>query len=280
MEGLVLTMHRSLILNQEAIELFLKSHDAIFHYTKKEIFLEKIAANFQLKANKFLNTNDPYEYKNREFLALENISWSDEQKKNAQKIHDEFDKMKKETRVLCFCENRDIENNRYGFIKPRMWAQYAENHTGVCLVLSRGNLLSNISSQINTIYSEIRHPIRYKNIVGNNDYPIIDSEKIFTQDRDTYIQDIINKSWEELFFTKDLDFQQEDEFRIMFYNKEMQSDKDYFINIERSLKAIVLGENFPDIYIPLVKSLLSVDGKNIGITKLQWNNGIPIMFTI
>ena len=51
---------------------------------------------------------------------------------------------KSKIRVAAFCLDQPFGNmdnqGRRGYARPRMWAQYAENHHGVCIVLDRAGL--------------------------------------------------------------------------------------------------------------------------------------------
>ncbi|WP_411800844.1 DUF2971 domain-containing protein [Aeromonas caviae] len=48
--------------------------------------------------------------------------------------------LKEKTSLICFTKDKILSGNHLedmplrGFCKPRMWAQYAGNHSGVCLI--------------------------------------------------------------------------------------------------------------------------------------------------
>lgn len=50
---------------------------------------------------------------------------------------------------------------RRGFCKPRMWAQYAERHAGVCLVLDRQKLNESVEKRFGLSHRIFTGPVNY-----------------------------------------------------------------------------------------------------------------------
>ena len=141
------------------IEAYIKdSVDALFHYTKLPIAVEKILFDRKLRLSLTKNTNDPREYSYRYFYATGSRMPPGFQHLYTQAL-DELDRLlHSEGRILCFCSNKrpTIMSDRShaqedpmavptGWAKPRMWAQYGLNHTGVCLVFSKEELERQLS---------------------------------------------------------------------------------------------------------------------------------------
>lgn len=126
--------------NKEGNEFleYLTSHDALFHYTRKSIVLEKILLNRELKFGSFSGTNDPQEYRPKLPGAV-GWGWDDDSKEVTNAIVEISNIFQKRSRFLSFCINRYKNGNiqEYGLLKSRMWAQYGDNHEGACVVLSK-----------------------------------------------------------------------------------------------------------------------------------------------
>ena len=134
--------------------------DIIFHYTKGSVALEHILSSKQFRFSSLNNTNDPREYKywiesgvggwgdlssNKHFFE----KWSGAKQK--------LDRIRRfDYKVSSFCLNKlksidcNAESNKnYGYTKSRMWAQYGDNHYGVCLVFSIQRIVEAIKNSKN-----------------------------------------------------------------------------------------------------------------------------------
>ncbi|QZA77868.1 DUF2971 domain-containing protein [Deefgea tanakiae] len=117
-----------------------ESDQYIYHYTKAETAIEFILENKNLRLSPFAKTNDPKETKDWFFIPGTN------QGRNLDKYTPEYlskvlnPTLKQKTNLLCFSTDKNLTGNHLtdmpnrGFCKPRMWAQYGGNHTGVCLI--------------------------------------------------------------------------------------------------------------------------------------------------
>ena len=144
----------------------------IYHYTKIESGLN-ILFEKKICLNDIGKTNDPRESRPWELPPLQ--SFGNQNNPNKEKIIEEANEMirndipkvmRDEWKVVCFtldAENYDPLWNdskalydaliNPGYARPRMWAQYAEDHKGMCLLLDKNlfekifnrNLESNIS---------------------------------------------------------------------------------------------------------------------------------------
>jgi hypothetical protein len=237
---------------------FLNSDDAIFHYTKKEIAMEYILNNKQLKLGLFHSTNDPYEYKKRLTPAF---GWGNINESLFSKSMNLIDNTIQNTAFLSFCEN----STNKGYEKPRMWSQYGQNHSGICLVFSKESLMKTIKDELSQDYLIYDEDVNYKEI---------DSESLNIYDDLTVNEIIINhikQNHKNIFFQKHLDYKDENEFRIILVQEnENNRSKDILIDISDSLKFIILGDRFPDVYLPTIKDLTSK--LNINYKKLHWEH--------
>lgn len=114
-------------------------------------------------------------------------------------------------------------------------------------------------------------------------YQIIDYKKLSTFTDDGYVKYHIKMHKRELYFFKDFDFKDENEFRIIL--KDNSSEYKY-LNILNSLRGIILGDKLPKVYVNLFKSLrekiqiqhdndYSDDKLIINLDKMHFDEGLP-----
>ena len=126
----------------------------LFHYTSRKAALEGILPTGRLKFSSLPRTNDP-----REFLPIlfpiTEIADDDEPlvTEDPFPLIEEANKFLRDpVRLLCFTEDQPsrVELLRYGTgpRRSRMWAQYAENHAGICLCFDGERLIDAAHHQL------------------------------------------------------------------------------------------------------------------------------------
>jgi hypothetical protein len=251
------------------IDPILTDLDTIYHYTNTPVALEKILYNKKLKFSLLSQTNDPYEYRPKGIP----LHWWGKDKKGLDIGAELENYIKDNFRFLSFCKNKIFKDNnkdQLGFCRPRMWSQYGEDNFEICLAFSLSALENNIKSQIKKqFYSK---SVEYKKL------PILDSSIAFkvnnVKNKDKEIQAFIKENMKDLLFSKHKDYRDENEHRIIIFDPK---HTEIFININESIKAIVLGDRFPEVYISTIKEIAK--NLNIIVKKLVWNNGKILLIT-
>ncbi|HEA29756.1 MAG TPA: DUF2971 domain-containing protein [Leeuwenhoekiella sp.] len=169
-------------------------------------------------------------------------------------------------RQVCFCKNRDkIETiDDYGFLKPRMWDQYANRYHGVCLAFSKRELLK--IEKIN-----LKDDLKYKIYQELEQYnPQIDCNDVLDDYEKAY--QILEKDANEWLFWKHKDYEGENEYRIYTF---AESKYDY-INIENCLKGIIYPqEKHCKYFHKLLKEY--VKNTDIKLFDITWGyNGLTV----
>lgn len=205
-----------------------KDNNLLYHFTTTDSLL-KILSNMTLKLSTFANLNDLNE-------ADINCDWSDSF--NHIKIKDFI---QKQCKLISFSQNY-VYNEVYheaGYNHPRMWAQYANNNTGVCIVLDEKKFKE----------------INYKNLVGvfnkleSVDYNHILYDKTIKDKADP--RNFIETYYRHIFFKKHIDWTHEGEKRF-FCIKGPE-----YLSIKNCIEFIVLGRNFDkEKYFDLVKLII------------------------
>lgn len=193
-----------------------KGDGALFHYTSLESF-KKILEDLTLLPSSFERLNDMNEGN------VHNMNLS----KNFMIMYKTDKYIKEKCRIICFSQNYDIKGFcQEGTNHPAMWAHYADNSNGVCIVIDKEAFIS-----------------KNKDILENHFYKFEDVEyNLFNTPDDEKIdfeaeteQEFIKKNWKPLFFLKHKDWENEDEHRLFIM------DYDGKLSIDGCIKYIVLG---------------------------------------
>lgn len=243
------------------------SGNSIFHFTKFSTALEYILPDRRLKFGSLLKTNDPKEYKSYGFISKNGFFDDDSQIKKQLEWHQKIsDLLRENVKVLCFSTDYFINAEPFdGYNLPRMWAQYGENHLGVCLDIDFDKLKEeNKEFLFGCKTDKVSYLSRIK-------YPVINYDKIRELGMDEFIKEYRNANINQLFFTKFIDWETEREFRILFVD---ENNKDRFLSIKKSLNRIILGIDFNECYLPSIFKL----AKGTPVEKLNYINNNLVVF--
>ena len=195
---------------------------ALFHYTRLEKLLE-ILKDLSLQPSSFEKLNDLNEGKVSNINMDENflVMYGAEKYIN-EKCH-----------ILCFSQNYNIKIHgicirQEGTNHPAMWAHYADNSNGVCIVIDKKAFVKKNKSILNSYFHKFKN-VKYSYFNTPNDN--------YINKRATTAQDFIKDNWEALFFLKHKDWEEEDEHRLFIM------DYDGKLSIDGCIKYIVLGWN-------------------------------------
>lgn len=246
----------------------------ICHFTKMSTALENILSSKKLRLSPMGRMNDPREAKPWNIpLPLETPLIFQE---NVRKV------MQEEWKVACFTSPSTIQvtgrdsNRKFpvlidGYFRAQMWAHYAENHRGVCLLFDQDRLNENLK-QKSTVECEIYQ--------GDVEYNVIPSHTIFTipplpkntQNLDIHqaAQEYVRNNYKYFFLRKHFVWEYEAEYRWLVHSHEEYK----FVSIEGAILHVLVGPDFHQAYIPSLKELCRELGISAG--KLNWNNGVPI----
>ncbi|MEI6554871.1 MAG: DUF2971 domain-containing protein [Paludibacter sp.] len=203
-------------------------NNLLYHFTTADSLL-KILSNMTLKLSTFTNLNDLNE-------SDINCDWSNTSNHIWIKRH-----IQEHCKLISFSQNY-IYNDVFheaGYNHPRMWAQYASNNTGVCIVIDEKKLKEinekNLIGFFNKLESvEYDHLLYDKNI----------------KDTDDSIN-FIKTYYRHLFFKKHIDWTHEGEKRFFCI------DGPEYLSLKNCIEFVVLGRNFSkEKYLDLVKLII------------------------
>lgn len=197
-------------------ELPRKDDGALFHYTNLESF-KKILEDLTLLPSSFKRLNDMNEGNVRNMCLNHNFM--------VMYKADEY--IKEKCHIISFSQNYEINGLCYeGTNHPAMWAHYADNSNGVCIVIDKVAFIAKNKDIFENYFYKFED-------VEYNLFNTPDSEKIDFEAETEY--EFIKTNWKSLFFLKHKDWENEDEHRlfIMDYNGKL--------SIDGCIKYIVLG---------------------------------------
>lgn len=120
--------------------------ERVYHYTTMRTALDHILPSHSLKLGSLGDTNDPRETKGWSMPILfvsGELPQPDNSREGSRRYFEAMDQIlsvpnrirREEWWVVCLtCDDDKIHGpSRKGYARPRMWAQYADNHRGICL---------------------------------------------------------------------------------------------------------------------------------------------------
>lgn len=262
----------------------------VFHYTKMETALLKILSEKRLRISPMGFTNDPKETKPWDIPKPFWISPDTDQKSKqntvmARVLDKEVPKvMRDEWKVVCFTLEHSIPDGiedpmerlqysfNHGYTHPRMWAQYAENHKGVCLWFDGNKLDENLKKELGRRCKIFRGKVQYNIAPGAFILPplprnIFDDIQKFGQ-KDA-ARKYVSEHYAQFFLRKHFDWEAEAEYRWLVYSQRKVPE---FVSIKGALKGVLVGLDFPKEYNPTLRELCK--DLKVSAGQLTWQNGV------
>ena len=265
--------------DNEKFANFVNGSDALFHYTRFTTAIESILATGKMRLSSLQNTNDPQEYKFLFFNshAMGNVLDRIEEKINC--THTQIDRIRRlESRILCFCQNDSVSNGKklFGYTKSRMWAQYGDNHKGICLVFSKIKLKEAfkkiISTENDCFFDSVNYQAEYR---MNWDAKSFDGNQLDSMDPETYALSHLRKHYKSFFFTKNIDYKDENEYRVLVLAQKTIVD---FIDINDAIKGIIVGDKCHEVYNDIIN--MYAKKHNCQARQLYWSNWVPYLLML
>ena len=247
----------------------------LYHYTTAETALEHILVSNELRFSPLIYTNDPRETKDWEFSC--NIDGIDKSKELPD-IYDLFkEELQKKCKVVCFTRDNpkkfvsgQSKILHRGYSHPRMWAQYANNHKGICLVFDKSKLNEIIFNQVGFLGDIFQGAVSYRDINEDSKAFSLDCSKLLQLGVESFYKYHLKKHLKSLIFEKLQDWSSELEYRWALISS--TSSYEYF-SIEGAVSGIVLGNDFSQDDIETV--LQYTESYMIPVIQLHWRNGYP-----
>lgn len=262
------------------IEGFKASDQLLYHYTKMSTARHHIFKTGRMKMNSFRAMNDPKESRTWKF----NLSGANCGKLTC-KEWDELGaklstRFKDHARGLCFCQDVGpltgdhlAEISRRGFARPRMWAQYAETHTGICLVFDRAKLSRQVALACVNAFALLQGKVAYQDrhiapdLLGHYE---INLDRLTRLGFERYWQEHATQYCGRLFFEKNADWRDEWEYRFVAF---FPDTPEIYVDMADALVGVIFGtEAKPEDEDEIIKVLWPTKVRLMG---LKWENATP-----
>ena len=251
--------------------------DLLFHYTTAPVAVESILASGKLRLGLFEFTNDPRESKQWHISAsiADGVTFDNDEFASVWAEADRL--LRRSAKLACFTQDAkpydevDAVTGR-GFGHSRLWSHYAGDHSGVCIGFDRGALVRTLHSQLASVGKSFSGPVSY---VAAPSLPYdathIDIEQVDEFGLDAVITRHVEHHWRELFFTKDVDWETEREYRWVVVN---ETPLPVFVDVSDCIRLIVLGESFSAARLPSVRHATKAMG-DVAIAQIRYMTGRP-----
>jgi hypothetical protein len=234
-----------------------------------------------LKLSNLTNTNDPLEFVDFSgFASSLPIGKNDDFDRISCELDVSSKRRRNFVRMICFCTFDDKNNEKAqnfadnflhkGWARSRMWAQYADNHAGVCLVFDKDEFKKCFDSLANNNIEILKDKkIEYTNYISKLE-SAMSPKGIQCDYSDFYLE----SDRKDFLFYKCEDYRDENEYRFCLINRALKSpDEAMFVNYGVSLKAVIFGQRFSNCL-----KLETPD--NVEQYQINWKFGRPSLYRI
>ena len=261
-----------------------------YHYTRAAT-LPKILRNARLRFSSFSRLNDPRESKDW-VLGFHSFG-ADLELASRTALHQELNRhLKHAWRVGCFasdvyeaCSTREREEKGEdivaalydrGYARPRMWAQYAQEYRGACLVFDRAKLDQAVREAARARGRQVFHAaVSYRNpnplvSLGRTHHLLLSLEDLINNGVRRSCEEHVAQHWRQLFMLKARDWEHERELRWIV---SADDESDFFVDIADCCVGVILGDRAPMSARRVVSSFARIHNKSLAV--MAWTNGFP-----
>jgi Protein of unknown function (DUF2971) len=268
------------------------NEEYVYHYTTWERLLDIMHAGFRLSP--LATMNDPRESKEWLLHLMIQTDFLPEDR-GRRRIPDEtiaaaqatVNDYRSKVRVGAFCIDHSLENREDGVFRgyghPRMWAQYADNHKGVCIVLNKAGLDRAIRERYPMSGDSWVRSGRVRYVESMWDDPAFLSIELSSvvQARENVRDHLVNNA-DTLFFTKHTDWRDENEYRWVYYGAGGLETGEVgfqspFVNIKNHVAALVLGADYNNAHLPVARLFSRTHNLNGAVVRCVWR-GLYLFF--
>ena len=240
----------------------------LFHYTSVER-CAAIGFTGSIALGPLTPLNDPRESQSRQIMTRRSgaRSVSDGER---QALEGQLWCLRSRVRLACFTMDRtdgapSERDDRRGYAHSRMWTQYANGHSGVCLIFDRSKLLSRARATFRDAdfhHGAVEYTSGFDNALLHAECVDFDAPDATRHHRSAVVRSL---------FVKNRDWESETEYRLLV---DGWADSACLLPIGDALVGIVLGVAFMKYQLHVVSSLAERYGLNDNVAQLIVNTGV------
>jgi len=148
------------------------------------------------------------------------------------------DEIKSTCQIICFVNN----NRGEGILNAMMWAQYAQNHRGLCLEIDQDKFIEENNAEFIDFFFET---VTY----GSHESLFFWADRNLTKDEN--IKAFVKKEYKKLFLHKSTYWERENEKRLLLFHPSQK-----YLSIKKSLTGVYIGLSMPYSYRPCIDNLI------------------------
>lgn len=219
----------------------------VFHYTSLDTCVSHILPDLSFRAGPLERVNDPREAKTWPIRFYARAP----RKFDSALFRAATQNLTTRSYVLCLSRNMPNLDPQdplaFGFGHSRMWAQYGDNHRGVCLAFDTNALDAAVQQAAGELpvfagAVEYHHTTHGPSGIQDDPFGIRYIEDIESQGLDLILEEHIARYSDHLFFTKHLDWQDEWEYRWVIRSL---PESPVYVPISSALRAVIVGQDCP-----------------------------------
>jgi hypothetical protein len=251
----------------------------LYHYTRADTALNDVLPSGALRLTAYRHMRDPLE--NKEAPSM--LRYSDDVDPNALPLSEAqqlIAELRGQMRILSLTmdateyDDEEVHAFGRGYARPRMWENYADVHTGVCLVFSAGCMTGPFYEQIKRFGAATCGAVHYTQggfllSAGRT----INAGALTPENATAVLTKHITDHHEDFWFLKLRDWDSEYEYRFAVFAPTVSLGEPIDIPFGRCLRAVMLGERFNSALLPQMRELTAQLG--IPLCRLDWSSGRP-----
>lgn len=230
----------------------------LFHYTSASIALDHILMDARLRLGPPTRLNDPYESGLVPLFVEIDVPRGEHKRPDPEETRERVAHesevyweanrlLRSRCRVLCLTISTRYDSFTEqgfgnGYVRPRMWAQYADNHTGVCLAFDQERLRDSalrLATAKGLAFFEA--PVVYEP-EGKSFSDMSIQIPPPPLDATGFVDDLFPTLVDGMYFRKAWDWATESEYRYLVYGDAGEYE---YVDISGALTAIFCGYRFP-----------------------------------
>jgi len=244
----------------------------LFHYTSGDVALDHLLTDGRLRLQAPTGLNDPFE---SEPISVAFLLEDQNQQHRRGTFEAASELLRNTCRLCCLTLSGHYDHGPVGFgdgfARARMWAQYAENHAGVCLAFNQDRLRAAAIAAAKARDLRLYEAgVKYR-VEGGLDRAISLPYARVAQDLPGLIEDVFPVHVARLYFSKAWDWSTETEYRFLLHGK--VNDYEY-IDVRHALTGVFCGPAFPDGRIKDICARCPELTDAGRVYKLSWRNGV------
>lgn len=245
----------------------------LFHYTSAATALDYVLVERRLRLNPPSGMNDPFE--SDPYWVSFSGEWDGDPDELLRLSADASGELRDRCRMACLTRSgpnswASLVGYGNGYMRARMWAQYADGHSGVCLALDHDALRMAARRAERSDVRLFQGPVRYRTEEDREiliQLPLTSVQENLAE----FVEGMFPSVVAGLYFSKAWDWSSESEYRFLLYG---DVDEYEYIDIRAALTGVFCGPRFPIARFADLRARCPELWEAGRIFRMVWRNGL------